>query len=196
MPLGFPSLSHGTIAFGFFNIDTDLLLLDHYFIFADRFCSNVARLAREGNQESSEETWDVYVIENRLEIGDLMGAIHSIRFSGFIGEVYRHFPFPQNQSEFKQKPEGDRNRDLIAEIIGRYGVEIRISIKAARTPSTVQIGEFLFSAGVFQELVQYVWLGGYPRWRDGIRPDYVLDMKQALEESRSWLFADIGNKFL
>ncbi|PKN65616.1 MAG: hypothetical protein CVU57_09805 [Deltaproteobacteria bacterium HGW-Deltaproteobacteria-15] len=196
MPLGFPSLSHGTIAFGFFNIDTDLLLLDHYFIFADHFCSNVARLAREGDQEASEETWDVYAIENRSEIGDLMGAIHSIRFSGFIGEVYRRFPFPQNQSEFKQKPEGYRNRGLIAEIIGRYGVEVRISIKAARTPSTVQIGEFLFSAGVFQELVQYVWLGGYPRWRDGIRPDYVLDMKQAVEESRSWLFSDIGNKLL
>ena len=28
MPLAFESLSHGTIAFGFFNIDSDMLLLE------------------------------------------------------------------------------------------------------------------------------------------------------------------------
>ncbi len=192
MPLGFTSLSHGTIAFGFFNIDTDLLLLDHYFVFADRFCNNVTRLAREVEKESIEETWDVHSIEDRSEIGDLMGAVHSVHFSGFIGEVYRRFPFPQNQSEFKQKPEGYRNRNLIEEIMKRYGVEARISFKVERTSSTVQIGEYLFSAGVFQELVQYVWLGGYPRWRDGTRPDYVLSMKKAVEGSRSRLFAGMN----
>ena len=38
MPLAFESLNRGTIAFGFFNIDTDLLLLQQYFLFADDFC--------------------------------------------------------------------------------------------------------------------------------------------------------------
>jgi hypothetical protein len=32
MPLAFQSLSHGTITFGFFNIESDMLLLDRYFI--------------------------------------------------------------------------------------------------------------------------------------------------------------------
>ena len=35
MPLAFESLSHGTIAFGFFNIESDMLILDRYFLFAD-----------------------------------------------------------------------------------------------------------------------------------------------------------------
>ena len=34
MPLAFESLSHGTVPFGFFNIDSDTLLLDRYFFFA------------------------------------------------------------------------------------------------------------------------------------------------------------------
>ena len=33
MPLTFDSLSHGKVAFGFFNIESDMLLLDHYFFF-------------------------------------------------------------------------------------------------------------------------------------------------------------------
>jgi hypothetical protein len=37
MPLAFESLSHGAIAFGFFNIETDFLLLERYFFFADSF---------------------------------------------------------------------------------------------------------------------------------------------------------------
>lgn len=41
MPLAFESLSHGTIAFGFFNIESDMLLCDRYFLFADEFCRYV-----------------------------------------------------------------------------------------------------------------------------------------------------------
>jgi len=39
MLLAFDSTSHGRIAFGFFNIESDMLLLDHYFSFASDFCS-------------------------------------------------------------------------------------------------------------------------------------------------------------
>lgn len=194
MPLGFSSLSHGTIAFGFFNIDTDLLLLEHYFVFADLFCSDISKLARKVEEENVQESWDLHSIETRSEIGDLMGAIHAVHFSGFIGDVYCRFPFPRNQSEFKQKPEGYRNKDVVLEILKKYALETRISFKAERALATVQIGEYLFSTEVFQDLVQYVWLGGYPRWRDGTRPDYVLEMKKAVEESRLWIFEGIGNK--
>ncbi|RJR50332.1 MAG: hypothetical protein C4576_05785 [Desulfobacteraceae bacterium] len=196
MPLAFPSLSHGTIAFGFFNIDTDLLLLEHYFVFADLFCGYVSELAGEVENESPEKKWDLHSIENSVQIGDLMGAINSVNFSGFIGDVYRRFPFPRNPSEFKQKPEGYRNKDIVSEILVKYAVETQVSFKADQALSTVQIGEYLFPATVFQELVQYVWLGGYPRWRDGIRPGYVLEMKKAVEESRLWVFAGIGGKLV
>lgn len=35
MPLAFQSLNRGRAAFGFFNIETDMLLLDNHFMFAD-----------------------------------------------------------------------------------------------------------------------------------------------------------------
>lgn len=36
MALAFDSLSHGRIAFGFFNIETDMILLEHFFTTAIR----------------------------------------------------------------------------------------------------------------------------------------------------------------
>jgi hypothetical protein len=45
MPLAFESESHGTIAFGFFNIESDVLLLDRYFFFTtDSLTDVVPRL--------------------------------------------------------------------------------------------------------------------------------------------------------
>jgi hypothetical protein len=33
----------------------------------------------------------------RSDIGNLMGAIYGIDFRGFIGEVYKLFPFPKTE---------------------------------------------------------------------------------------------------
>jgi len=132
MPLAFESLNRGVVAFGFFNIDTDLLLLGHYFFFADEFCPSIVQLAERKGEASFETSWDVYDIPRQAGVGDLMAAIHGVRYTGFIGE-------------------------------------------------------FLFARKVFLQLVEYVWLGGYPRWRDGIRPAYVKDMKSGLEKAAGWL---------
>jgi hypothetical protein len=35
MPLAFRATSHGMVVFGFFNVETDLLLLDRLFLFPD-----------------------------------------------------------------------------------------------------------------------------------------------------------------
>ena len=45
MPLTFESLSHGTIAFGFFNIDSDMLLLEQHFLFGSEFCHHISEMA-------------------------------------------------------------------------------------------------------------------------------------------------------
>jgi hypothetical protein len=186
MPLGFPSLSHGTIAFGFFNIDTDLLLLEHYFLFAPEFCGYVSDLAAAG-AEGIRQTWEVFHIP-RGNIGDLAGAIHGIHLSGFIGEVYRRFPFPAREEDFVQKPEGFQNRSTIEGILREFSSVVAIPVRIEKDPGGVAVGEFKFAAQVFRSLVHYVWVGGYPRWRQGIRPDYVLNMKKAVEESQNWLF--------
>jgi hypothetical protein len=37
MPLAFESISHGTIVFGFFSINADMLLLEQYFFILDAY---------------------------------------------------------------------------------------------------------------------------------------------------------------
>ena len=188
MPLAFRSINRGEIAFGFFNIETDMLLLDQYFFFAGEFCDFIGMLAEAGENSIPEFTCTIDFIRDRKSIGDLMGAIHGVRYSGFIGDVYRRFPFPDRQEDFKQKPEGFKKRQVLEELIDSYSEKTEISFRADAALAKVQIGELLFTKSIFQELVLYVWLGGAPRWKDGKRPEYVLEMKEKVEHSKNWLF--------
>jgi hypothetical protein len=183
VPLAFETLSRGTVAFGFFNIDTDLLLLQQYFLFADDFCKHLVRMAEEQGQEPFEAAWQVYSIDDPEKVGDLMAAIHGIRYTGFIGEVYKRFPFPKRETEFKQKPEGFQHRTWVITLLERWAVSETVPVTVDKDKATVSIGEYLFTKKVFHQLVEYVWVGGYPRWKDGIRPDYVMEMKRSLEKS-------------
>ena len=121
MPLGFSSINRGVIAFGFFNIETDLLLMEQTFLFASDFSRYMSQLASYTGDFSHETHWEVYYIQRREDVGDMTGAIHGIQYSGFIGDVYRHFPFPKRMEDFKQKPEGFRSRSDI-EIIVVYSI--------------------------------------------------------------------------
>ena len=192
MPLAFESINHGTIAFGFFNIESDMLLLENFFIFATDFCRCVGDMAVHSDEEAYKNEWAFYVIEEKENIGDLMGAIHAIHHTGFIGEVYRRFPFPKNIADFKQKPTGDQSQELIREIILRYARPVYLLASIAKGAYEIDIGPYRFSKKTFQDLVRYVWRGGYPRWKDELRPDYVLVMKNKIEKSRQSLFADIN----
>ena len=187
MPLAFESLSRGTVAFGFFNIDTDLLLLQQYFFFADDFCKLLVRMAEDKGQEPFQTAWQVYSIDEPGKVGDLMAAIHGIRYTGFIGEVYKRFPFPKREAEFKQKPEGFQNRTWVISSLERWAVSETVPVTVNRKNETVSIGEYFFTKTVFHQLVQYVWVGGYPRWKDGIRPNYVMEMKRSLEKASAGL---------
>jgi hypothetical protein len=191
MPLAFESMSHGTIAFGFFNIDSDMLLLEQYFLFGSEFCQHVSDMAENFAEAKYETRWLVYAIEDRVQIGDLMGAIHGIHHSGFIGELYRKFPFPKHTEEFKQKPAGYRNHALVQDIISAYAGRIHIPVTIGEGTLEVDIGEYKFSRNIFLELIKYVWRGGYPRWKDEIRPHYVEEMKNNIERHRHRLFKDI-----
>jgi len=192
MPLSFQTLNRGTIAFGFFNIDSDLLLMDRFFLFAPEFCDRVGRLADDPGRTVFEAEWEVDVIEDPADIGDLMGAIHNLRHTGFIGEVYRRHPFPSRPEDFRQKPEGYRTREEIREILDRYAAPATLAFTADPASGEVVIGPFRFSRRGFLELVQYVWLGGYPRWRGMERPDYVAAMKGRIERSGNPLFEGVA----
>ncbi len=188
MPLGFESLSHGTIAFGFFNIESDMLLCDRYFWFADVFCGYVGDLAANAAEQFYRSFWKVQVIENAEDIGDLTGAIHGVHFTGFIGELYRRFPFPRQPEEFKQNPEGSQTQSLVTAILSKYARSHEIQVAVDNEKMEVTIGIYRFARNQFQQLIQYVWRGGYPRWKNEIRPAYVQEMKTQILQNRSGIF--------
>ena len=187
MPLSFPSLSHGEIAFGFFNIESDMVLLNNYFLFAGDFCKHVSELAFQAPEKQLQMDWDLYILE-RKDIGNLTGAINGTDLRGFIGETYQLFPFPGEPHLFRQNPEGYKTREIIKTLIEKCAKPSRIAVIVDKSGHTVRIGEYEFSRDVFHKLVQYVWVGGYPLWKDGARPDYVLEMKANILRSAHPLF--------
>ena len=191
MPLAFNSLSHGTIAFGFFNIDSDMLLCDRYFLFATDFCNYIGSLAENAGKESYQALWQVYFIKSPEDIGDLMGAIHGNHLSGFIGELYRSFPFPKEPEDFKQKPEGFQTQSRVSEIIANYARPREISFSVSRNGKEIKLGAYRFNRIEFQKLIIYVWQGGYPRWKDEIRPGYVTEMRDKILKNCQGVFENI-----
>ncbi len=190
MPLAFDSLSHGKIAFGFFNIETDLLLLNRYFFFASDFCRYLVEAVPYLRAGDWETAWTIVRIEDD-RIGDLMGAIHGVDLRGFIGEVYRHFPFPPDPAGFKQNTRGFQTRSVLEPILTDYGRAEEIPVRFRRKENEVAIGEYGFDQENFQELIFYIEQGGYPRWRDGRQPGYVEAMKQSVEKAGCFPFIGI-----
>ena len=206
MPLPHATLSHGTVAFGFFNIESSMLLLQRLFFFAEDFCQAVQRLAaaedsgagggeRAGFAEGQFNGWQ---IEQREAMGDLHGAIAGADLSGFIGATYARCPFPAEPEGFKQNPEGQLGRPEVERMIRRHGEAAQIVVARDLREGLLQIGPrgaaepFVFSEVGFSRLVAYVERGGHPRWKDERRPPYVLEMMQRLDERRSPLRPERG----
>lgn len=187
MPLAFQSASHGTIAFGFFNIETDMLLLDQLFFFADRFCEAVLAVATAegGAAEAPLAGWR---IADRERVGDLHGAIAGTRLTGFIGETYRHHPFPREPEGFRQSPDGAQRQAEVEGMIEPFGEVEAWTLGWDRATSALSIAEYRFSEPMFAALVAYVDRGGYPRWREEQRPPYVSAMVQRLTAAGSPLW--------
>lgn len=190
MPLSFRSENYGDIAFGFFNIESDMLLLENHFFFADKFCEWMGTLSEEKVIETLKFEQPVYVIENPDDIGDLMGAIHGVRFTGFIGRTYQLFPFPHDPDRFRQNPEGFNTQKIIEEEILQFSIKKEMAI-VFHKDNSVQIGPYEFSISVFHELISYVWLGGYPRWKNGVRPPYVIRMKERIRKNSNAFFKGV-----
>ncbi len=190
MPLSFTSKSHGNIAFGFFNIESDMLLLEKYFFFADDFCRWIIEMAKEDDSGVKIFEHPVYYIADPNDIGDLMGAIHGMLFTGFIGKLYTLFPFPDDPKAFKQNPDGFKTRKVVKSYIEPFSAIKNIPIEIYND-SQAKIGSYAFDKIVFHELIEYVWKGGYPRWKDEIRPQYVIQMKECIQKSRNSFFKGV-----
>jgi hypothetical protein len=180
MPLAFESESHGTIAFGFFNIESDLLLLDRYFFFANDFCDCVCNMAKEQTKTINEFLLHAYVIKDPAAIGDLHGGIAGTHYSGFIGETYKKYPFPRDETKFKQQTDGFRTRDEFDKMILDFGSHIDLDLIRDNETEQVSIGGYVFTRQNFRRLIHYVIRGGFPRWLDDTAPDYVIKMQEAV----------------
>jgi len=77
----------------------------------------VKEMSAMQNHGSNEIGLVGYFIDRPGDVGNLMGAIQGIDLRGFIGQVYKLFPFPQSREEFKQKPDGATNRAVVKELI-------------------------------------------------------------------------------
>jgi len=175
MPLAFDSESHGRIAFGFFNIESDMLLLEHYFFFASDFCSAL-------NEQKNRGVLPGYIIEKSEHIGDLHGSIAGTHFTGFIGETYKKFPFPENIANFKQQTAGYKNRNLFENLIQEFATAEDLKLCVNKSEQQFSIGAYEFTQATFLQLINYVILGGYPKWQDGIAPNYVSKLQTSLSD--------------
>ena len=192
MPLAFSSLNRGKIAFGFFNIFSDMLLLEEQFFFATDFCQALVQISRrETDDRVLTHEIPAFVIPRGEDVGDLMGAIHGVRFTGFIGESYQRYPFPAERDQFKQRPEGFETRTEFETMIRKYGRTGSLPMDARAESLCIALGDYQFERSEFARLVEYVWQGGYPRWKDEERPDYVTEMARSLRESDCWIFAGV-----
>lgn len=192
MPLAFQSINKGVIPFGFFNIETDLLIMDQYFFFADDFCRELLNIPFNMEQGAKCTTWEVYHIEDKVDIGDFMGAMLGIQHVGFMGELYKIYPFPEREEDFKQHYKGYLKRKDVEPIISKWSIKKKITVQADKGNEQIRIGDYLFNRQVFHELLQYVWRGGYPRWKGEIRPEYVTEMKTKLLQSKHPVFSGLS----
>ncbi|MFH2010190.1 MAG: hypothetical protein ABI333_26565 [bacterium] len=187
MPLAHQSRSHGTVAFGFFNIETDMLLLEELFFFADDFCAAVETLtdsaasAADGPVTADIDGWR---IPDRAAVGNLHGAIGGVDLSGFIGATYRDWPFPAAPEDFKQSPDGVRNQARARELIEPYGRPETLPLRWDRSAARVSLAEYEFDHAGFRSLLAYVERGGYPRWTADRAPEYVNSMMA--KSARVW----------
>lgn len=190
MPLLFESISHGEVSFGFFNIETDMILLNNYFFFAEDVSKHISEMASLTEDNTLVQSWETYIIEDK-DMGNLMGAITGIDLRGFIGEVYSHFPFPHEPDKFKQNPDGFKTRELVEGIARKYASISNIDVSIDKNTWTITIGEYRFSKQGFHELIRYLSLGGYPRWKNGTKPGYIVRMIGMVESSKLPVFEGI-----
>ena len=189
MPLAFPSKSHATIVFGFFNIESDMLLLNGNFFFADRFCQAVGELDQGSCAEVFETSLPGWLIDDPYKVGNVNAAIQGVDLSGFIGATYRKFPFPKEPQGFKQKPYGAENQAIFSELIEGFGRPQSIRLGWQAADQTVSLAEIVFERETFTQLIGYVDRGGYPRWENEVRPAYVVALMEKLSASKSALAA-------
>jgi hypothetical protein len=189
----FNSLSHGVVPFGFYNIETDGLLLGQHFFFCTDFCRMVKALFEKPLAEEADAALSGHVFHDPQRIGNLKGAINGSLHTGFFGEIYRVWPFPEAPEIFRQKLHCFDNRGHTLGLLGSMADPVEIQVVREANFRQVQIGPYHFTLSGFVRLLQYIVRGGYPTWEeDGGRqlPEALLLVGQLLTQHKGWLMED------
>ena len=193
MPLLFNSLSHGAVSFGFYNIETDGLLLGQHFFFCTDFCTAIKALFEKPLDEAVNTAFSGHVFHDPQRIGDLKEAIiDGSSHTGFFGELYSMWPFSKAPGAFRQKLHCFENREQTLALLESMAASIEIQMKRKPNFQRVAIGSYHFSRGEFVRLLQYVVRGGYPTWEDHNEsqlPDQLRVLRQLLAQHEEWLMA-------
>ncbi len=189
MPLAFHSPSHGVVPFGYFHIDSDLLLLERRLWFTDDFTAAIVALAHADPDHRPRVSSDGFEVTDPANLGNVMGAIQGHDLGGLIGDTYRRYPFPSRPEDFRQRASGGLGRGEMLDLLARRAEPRDLEVQV-RPDLVVDVAGVRFEQAWFGELVAYVWRGGYPRWLDGVRPDCVQRMRDAVRASQHPLFAD------
>ena len=194
MPLLFNSLSHGVVSFGFYNIETDGLLLGQHFFFCTDFCTAMKVLFEKPLDEAATTAFSGHVFQDPQRIGNLKGAItKDSRHTGFFGELYRIWPFSEAPGAFRQKLHCFENREQTLALLESMAAPIEIQGTRNANFQQVAIGSYHFSRKEFVRLLQYVARGGYPTWEDHNEsqlPAQLGVLRQLLAQHEEWLMED------
>jgi hypothetical protein len=185
MPIGFETTNAGQIAVGFFNIETDCLLMGRYFFFASDFCGWVKSWAEQDPPESLVK--EFYVADRFQDIGNIHAAMAHFYQQDLLSDVFQRFPFPEDPLAFRQHPDGWKNRKALEAILPSHTHREQVTISFHKPQEAVLFGEYEFHKSVFSRVLQYLFRGGMPMWRDGVPPVYVLEMMRAVGASQFWL---------
>jgi hypothetical protein len=83
---------------------------------------------------------------------------------------------------------------VVSGIITKYARPQKVSVAISPGGSEIEIGVYRFNRVQFQELIKYVWRGGYPRWKDERKPGYVTVMRDIILQSCEGVFKGIDFK--
>lgn len=189
MPLAFDTLSHGSVAVGFCNVETDLLVLHHYVVFASDFCRWL--VAWGTGPDSFTEKRPLWVVDNATAWGDLHAAIAGVESGGLMGALYGRWPFPSDPRDFRQKRNGYENRSQAEALLQPFARHAVVTLTVDRAGQVVAIGPCRFAAAAFRRVVSYLWRGGMPTWDSGGRPAYVEALGETVGRSGHWLFEGV-----
>jgi len=114
--------------------------MNHCFFFSTDFCEWIIEWTDAEDFSRAEKM--VYAIQQREMISNLSGAIYGYEFTGFIGVVYKLFPFPESPSGFKQKPYSTQNRQAVERTIQPFAVLLKIPILFHPENQNIDFGDY------------------------------------------------------